>query len=282
MFQFAALSIRKKLQFMVMGLNTLTLLAICSGFMAYESTTFKRLVAQNLAVLCETVATSLTSSMIFSDSVEARKTLRALRNRRAVHAAALYDKNGNPFASWVRHADSMVTLPGPGKNQTIGNDDMVVSFKIEPQGEFLGTLYFAGNMGEVSNLLIKNATLLFGALLFCFSVVYFLAMRLQRHITKPVEALADTARRVREDRDYSVRVEKTTQDELGILVDGFNEMLSGIQKRDQDLRVARDEAQSSAEKARNLASEMEESNRTLAWEVSERAQTEEVVYKKNI
>jgi signal transduction histidine kinase/HAMP domain-containing protein len=283
MFRFTSLSLRKKLQFLIMGVNTLTLLAICSGFMAYEATTFKRLVAQNLLVLCETVASSLTASMVFQDSIEARKTLKTLRNRQSIQAAALYDASGGPFASWVRSADILDNLPGPEQLKTsVPLGQIVVSFELKQNGELLGTLYFSGDMREVRTLLVKNALLLFSALLICFSAVYFLAMRLQRHISGPIEALADTANQVRLVRDYSVRVEKTTEDELGTLVDGFNEMLSGIESRDQELRVARDQAQASAGESRKLALEMEETNKTLAWEIAERAQTEEVVHKKNI
>jgi signal transduction histidine kinase len=45
---------------------------------------------------------------------------------------------------------------------------------------------------------------------------------------------------VARERDYAVRAEKQSNDELGQLVDGFNEMLGQIQTRDAELHAARD------------------------------------------
>ncbi len=67
-----------------------------------------------------------------------------------------------------------------------------------------------------------------------------LATVIGRGITRSVLALVSVAGKVRSRQDFSLRAQKTTSDEVGILTDAFNEMLSGIQLRDQELRSYRE------------------------------------------
>jgi len=54
-------------------------------------------------------------------------------------------------------------------------------------------------------------------------------------VKRTVVDLASAAARVRDTKDFGVRAKKTSGDELGMLTDAFNEMLSGIQVRDAEL-----------------------------------------------
>src|SRR6185503_19641743 len=72
----------------------------------------------------------------------------------------------------------------------------------------------------------------------CLALLF--ASRLQRFISVPIQHLADTARIVSEEKNYSVRANKTGNDELGLLMDGFNDMLEQIQLRDAGLKSYQD------------------------------------------
>jgi signal transduction histidine kinase/HAMP domain-containing protein len=71
-------------------------------------------------------------------------------------------------------------------------------------------------------------------------VSVLLAVAIGRGITRSVSALATVAGRVREQKDFSLRVVKTSEDEFGALTDAFNEMLSGVEMRDEELRLHRE------------------------------------------
>ena len=73
-------------------------------------------------------------------------------------------------------------------------------------------------------------------LLFSSGLVFLLSSKLQRLISEPISNLSRTARIVSIDKDYSLRADKHGDDELGFLVDSFNEMLTQIQSRDQELQ----------------------------------------------
>jgi light-regulated signal transduction histidine kinase (bacteriophytochrome) len=84
---------------------------------------------------------------------------------------------------------------------------------------------------------------------------------LQTVLTKPILAVTAVAREVMERRDFSLRVQKTTEDEVGVFVDAFNGMLAEIGQRAQAL---------------------EASNQSLAHEVSERQRAEENLRELNV
>jgi signal transduction histidine kinase/ActR/RegA family two-component response regulator len=54
----------------------------------------------------------------------------------------------------------------------------------------------------------------------------------------PILALAETARVIAERKDYTVRAIPQGRNEIGLLTEAFNQMLAGIQEREQALRAA--------------------------------------------
>ncbi len=69
----------------------------------------------------------------------------------------------------------------------------------------------------------------------CFAVSFLISSRLQKVISDPVLRLRGAMDSVSAHQDYSVRAEPHADDELGILVDGFNQMLQQIEGRDAEL-----------------------------------------------
>jgi len=109
------------------------------------------------------------------------------------------------------------------------------------------------------------------------SVSYWLAARLQRQISGPIVNLAHTMQRVSAEEDYSLRVERSSGDEIGSLIDGFNQMLGQIRHRDSRLEKYRqfleqqvaDRTENLGNANRELQSVIDEATR--AKEAAERA-----------
>ena len=87
----------------------------------------------------------------------------------------------------------------------------------------------------------RSIAILFSVMLLAGGAAFLIAARLQRVISDPVIHLVQTAKAVTMLRNYGIRAQKTTDDELGMLIDGFNEMLSQIQGRDQELQKHREQ-----------------------------------------
>ncbi|MGH8056537.1 MAG: sensor histidine kinase, partial [Candidatus Entotheonellia bacterium] len=96
-------------------------------------------------------------------------------------------------------------------------------------------------------------------------VAFVLSSRLQHVISGPIMRLAQTARIVSLEKNYSLRAVKYGQDELGLLIDGFNEMLTQIQERDIALQEAHDELEERViERTKELQQEIGERERVEA------------------
>ena len=65
--------------------------------------------------------------------------------------------------------------------------------------------------------------------LLAFAMALYLGWRLERSVLAPLDELTNTMRVVRETGNLQSRVVKRTDDEVGVLVDGFNRMLAEIE-----------------------------------------------------
>ena len=102
----------------------------------------------------------------------------------------------------------------------------------------IGTLVLLYDLGELSEHIKLYAEAVFLILLVSSFVAFLLSSRLRAIIAGPISQLANATRSVSETRDYSIRAQKVSGDELGALADGFNEMLGRIQSQDSELRKA--------------------------------------------
>ena len=68
------------------------------------------------------------------------------------------------------------------------------------------------------------------------SAAFVVALVFKRCISRPILDLIRTTRIVCKERNYTVRAVQHTHDDLGLLVQGFNDMLSEIERRDSDLK----------------------------------------------
>jgi signal transduction histidine kinase len=100
---------------------------------------------------------------------------------------------------------------------------------------------------------------------------YLISSRLQRIITAPILILAKVAREVSEQKDYTIRATKTSNDEVGQLNDSFNEMLAQIQRRDFELVKAKGDLEN---RVRERTAELTSTNSQLKDEISEREKAE--------
>ncbi len=85
-------------------------------------------------------------------------------------------------------------------------------------------------------------------------------------------------RQVREQKDFSIRSQKESDDEVGTLIDGFNEMLSEIELRDSQLEAHRQQLE---ELVLQRTSELQHANAQLQKTVSEMEQAKDAAERAN-
>lgn len=112
---------------------------------------------------------------------------------------------------------------------------IIVSQPIFHGHQRVGTLALHGQLVNLATLTLYGSIVAV-VLVICFALTYFLSSRLQRTVSEPVRQLADAARRVASGGDYRARVAHAGEDELGQLVDAFNEMLDQLEAHDAEIK----------------------------------------------
>ena len=235
------LSIRRKLAVIVLSGVGVALVISCTAFLAYGHVSERREMVERLTAVAGNLAAGAPAALMFNDQAEARRVLSGLAVQTSVLAACVYDRAGRPFAAYQRQDVLEFTPPPPEPPKYRFEADALVIFRpVMLDGEQIGTVYLRHDLHD-SDVQFRYYLEVIGLIFILSGLAAFLiAAQLGRTITDPVMQLARTARRVSTDRNYGIRVERRSGDEIGELYDGFNEMLHQIQERDQRLQQSRD------------------------------------------
>ncbi len=236
------LSLRRKITFVIM-INTLAALCVASiAFAEYGVYRFRNVRMQDLNALANIIGTNSTAALTFKDPNSARDAFQALAAKPHIFLATIYDKDGRLFATYHNGTSSNLYTPSAIENETsrFTTKLALIVQKITLDGKTIGYVFLEGDNFE-NRQLLEGYLLFFGLIVLVVSLgAYVTAQWLQRPISDPILRLAWTAKMITGSRDYSIRARKHSEDELGILIDGFNEMLAQIQSRDAELSSARD------------------------------------------
>lgn len=265
--------IRQKLILLIMLATGLALLLAGVVLIVFEYVRSRQEMAEDLTSLAEVIAQNSTAVLSFNDPDTATDTLKTLEARERVVAGAIYDQEGDLFAKYERAGERPVfpEHPGPDGDDFQGWSSLVVFESIILEDALIGTVYLQSDLEELKDRLLVQAATVFGVFLLAGLAALLLSSYLQRAISRPILHLADTARAISEQRDYSIRAVKQSNDELGRLVDAFNDMLGQIQTRDSDLQRAKEE----------LEERVRERTLELRQELTERLRTEQELERRN-
>jgi signal transduction histidine kinase/DNA-binding response OmpR family regulator len=193
-------------------------------------------------VLADIFSANSTAALTFNDPTAAKELLATLHAEQHITAAFLYSADGKPFASYRRDPGVLATAAPRLREDgsRFDSDRLVVLKSILNNGQKIGTVALESDLGELArqmqHFLWVVLTVIVGASL----VAFVLSSRLQRSILDPIAHLGAIARLVSAGKNYAARAVKQADDDLGQLTDTFNEMLTEIQHRDEELSRHRD------------------------------------------
>src|SRR5438477_9528060 len=235
-------SIRRKLQMIIMLTVGAALLVACCAFLVGDTIQVRTAMRHDLQTLAQIIGSNSTAALTFNDPKAAEELLSGLRAKQHIVEACLYSGDGRPFASYRRLGTSEKSAPPTPRSDASAfvNGHLILFQRVVLDGQTVGTVYLDSALGEARSRLKRFVAivvvLVIGTSLFAF----WFSSKLQRIISGPILKLAGTARAVSAERNYAVRAVKESNDEVGTLIDGFNEMLSEIEHRDEELRRHRD------------------------------------------
>lgn len=233
------LSVKRKLVLMCVVASGVALLVTSIGFLSYDLFAFKRQMVQNLTTTAHMVGYNSVSALAFDDAASAEQTLHGLAVQPHIAASAIFTRDGQLFAHYQR-AGMLSRIPThvEADGEKFASEQLEMFQAIEFKGERVGTVYLRSDLGELTARWQHYGVILLLVLAGGLLVAWMIAARVQRVISEPVSGLVSVARRVAADRDYGLRAVKRGNDELGELVDVFNDMLEQISLRNAELKAA--------------------------------------------
>jgi PAS domain S-box-containing protein len=258
--------IKRKLIIITM-LPTALAIAVAGGtFAVVDQIMLRRSLAVDLSATAEMLGFNSASALSFNDASSAEQTLKSLVAQPQIRAARVYDRDGTAFASYRRSDAKDLQLAdraGP-EGAILEQGTMLLSRRIVFDGEVIGAILLCSDLTKIDERLGLSG-LVFGLVtLGAGFLAYGVVSRLQRIISGPVSHLAQVTGRVTRESNYALRATKRGQDEVGQLIDGFNEMLVQIQAREGALQKAHDLLETRVgERTRELATSVSLLNATL-------------------
>jgi signal transduction histidine kinase/CheY-like chemotaxis protein len=191
-----------------------------------------------LNTLARATAYNVQAAMAFDDAKEARVILSSLQaDPDVVYACVRH--NGAPFAELM--------LRNTGRHFSCGNNpprwyaDLNISEPVVLDGDQIGTLFLAADITPVWRELAIYLFIVGLVALAALGVAAVFGLRLSRHMTRPVLALAAMAEKVSREKNYGLRAEFAgNDDEVGRLILSFNDMLGQIEARETELKAHRE------------------------------------------
>src|SRR4026208_561544 len=244
-------TIKRKLIALIMLTSSIALLVAFAFMIGSDYLTFRSGMVRDLRTLAAVVGTNGSSALDFYDEEFAAKTLAALAATPNITTAAIYTKDGRVLAKYLRDKQSELPPEQPGPDKYVFKNGYLLLFRPILRGEEqIGTIYLQSTLHEMNRRLARYAGI-GGAIVLGASLIAFLcSSRLQRVISNPVLSLAHTAKVVSERKDYSLRAEKRTDDEIGFLIDRFNEMLTQIEEHEKEIQEVNEQLVQSEQRAR--------------------------------
>ncbi len=238
MLSYANLPIKWKLTAIVVVNSVIALGLASAAFIGYDSVQLPKETAADLATLAVMTAAHSTAPLSFEDRRSAEETLGALRAESHILGACIYDRSGKIFAGYTRNGAKANFPPAPRQpGHYFENGTLVLFEHIRLDGEVIGSVYLHSDLEKVYSRLRRYSAMLGLFMLASCLVAFLFSSRLQRVISGTILHLSETAREVSSAHNFSVRATKQNEDELGVLTDAFNRMLTQIQERDTELAL---------------------------------------------
>ncbi|WP_295990473.1 ATP-binding protein, partial [Rugamonas sp.] len=256
--------------------------ALTLVFVAYAATAVLSHTAdqrQQLSSLAGVIGTNSVNALLFADPRQAEQTLAALGAKDDVAQAALFDRDGKRYAQYTAagaagsagSAGAGADL-GPARLAEIGAGavtercgppwapGMRVYRPVLVNGNLIGAVMIEAGLGRMWRDVLQTLAACAAASLVSLAIALVLAARFKRGIAEPIGKLIAAARLVSTSQTYQQRVAHQRDDELGTLIDSFNDMLSQLDSHDARLAQYRDQLERQVsvrteqlEKAKNAA-----------------------------
>jgi two-component system, sensor histidine kinase len=235
---FATLPIRQKLYSIVLLACTVALLLATMSSFLIQKHLIRKYLLDEIHTLADVIVENSRAGLIFQDKKALQTILHSLVAKESVTLGIIFGNNGEIFAEY-RRGDAM-SRPAPASQPehaavhelSVQDDYVVLDQLIIIDNDQLGRLRIEVDLTEINRNIVLIGVSMTGVLLFGLFLSMLLSSRLLRIIINPVKTLSEVTKTISLEKNYHVRVAVEAKDELGLLAEGFNDMIEQIEKRD--------------------------------------------------
>jgi PAS domain S-box-containing protein len=229
-------SIKKRVRAVILLASAFVLGVTAAAFVIYEAIAFRANLVRNLSTLAAVIADNSAAPLAFENTEVAEEILDALRAEPDIIAAALYDRAGNVFVKYPPAVEAdLLPLRVEDRGYQFRDGGLILFEPVAGEDRPIGTLYLRSSLRGLYEQFWRYGMIVAAVLIGSSAAAFAVASLLGKRISDPILALTQTAQTVSQRGDYSVRAPKLTEDELGILTDAFNRMLSETQENQRHL-----------------------------------------------
>jgi len=265
---FYKLSIQNKFSVISLFISLVLISLISVGLIVHEQLSLKRNLSADLLTLADIIGANASTALMFRDARATESTLATLKAKSNILQAHIFDEEGNSFARYIYNtepdaealieahaeqdhlegvyfAESHPTMLSTEiQDRAFFEHDHIDVFKhIYVREQLVGTVYIQADLKEMQQRLWRYSQMIL--LIACVSLIFALTLGryLQCMITKPMLHLMHMMDQVSEHKNYSLRATKQTDDEVGRLIIGFNNMLDTIEANNQEIQILNQQLQ---------------------------------------
>jgi two-component system, sensor histidine kinase len=244
-------SVQRKVMVIILITTFVALLVSVIALLSYEARAYRDFVINDLTTQADILAVNSAPALAFNDPEAADANLALLANRTGIVAGAIYTIDGELFASYQQAgSDMQFPVSVHLRDPEVEGDDMKLFHPVLQNNEVLGTVFLQADY-ELGDR-IGDYLLILGAIMaLSLLVAALLSLWLQGSVTGPILAVTNVAHKIVRERDFKLRAPRTTDDEIGTLVDAFNAMLGEVGQRQQDLEDSNLKLKQESEERRN-------------------------------
>ena len=272
------LSIKRRLTLIIMAISSISILLTALSISIIGVYNLKSNIIDEMDVSATIVGDRNYAALLFNDNKHAEESLNVFSVKAPIVQACLYKNDSTFFVSYTnnKYIDSGVRCPTDVSDAVDNLGDRIkITKSIIKGGELVGHIYIESTKEQIEYYIKKQTGIAFMIVSTGLMISYLLAVGLQRSISRPILSLADTARQISIHKNYSIRAtklgdtKKEFNNELVILTNSFNEMLSEIDARNIQLKKQYDEL----EKAKDVAESANRSKSQFLANISHELRT---------
>lgn len=243
MFRVEDLSIRSKLILLSVLSGGIALSISCVGFITVDLHLLYQAKQRQLSAQAQMLGFNAGVVLLMQDRSSAEQLLEPLAHQPSIAAAALYSEKGSLIAGYAAQGQSPVPSEA-GRTTGYSKDSsgaVEILEDIREGGQIVGRLYLRADMSDLSHQRSSYFAVAATVVIVSLLSTLLLSRQLQRPIARPIVTLADAAKQVTRQGDYSVRVNHVSRDEVGELCSAFNTMLERVEASETSLKQHQDE-----------------------------------------